>query len=52
MAMAREEFESWESDNYKFEDLEPDEQQVSEGGKGGTAGTWPPQGMPPGDPGG
>ena len=33
MAKAREEFESWESDNYKFEDLETHEQEVTEDGE-------------------
>jgi len=40
MAMAREEFESWELQNNKQEDFEPNEQQVSEGGEPASILSW------------
>ena len=40
MAMAREEFESWESQNNKQKDFEPNEQQVSEGGEPASILSW------------
>ena len=49
MAKAREEFESWESQNNKHDDLDADEQQKTEGGQPVSILSWLVSNMHVGD---